>query len=161
MCIRDSSSKERTDPIELPVFDKSAHSGYGDRAPTTVCITPPVDVVIFEGWCLGFKPIPDDQLARSVKEAGVVHPANVMQPINDELRAWERDWYPLIDAYVQLLPGTASGPARWDVVYTWRLQAEHAMKAANGGHGMSDEAVHAFVERYMPCLLYTSDAADE
>lgn len=79
-----------------------------------------------------------------------MHPANVMQPINDELRAWERDWYPLIDAYVQLLPGTASGPARWDVVYTWRLQAEHAMKAANGGHGMSDEAVHAFVERYMP-----------
>lgn len=45
------------------------------------------------------------------------------------------------------LDGTTSTPAP---------QQEHAMKAKNGGKGMTDEQVEAFIARYMPgyeCFL--------
>ena len=34
-----------------------------------------------------------------------------------------------------------------DVIYKWRLQQEHTMKASNGGRGMSDEQVTRWVDR--------------
>ncbi|WFD36308.1 glycerate 3-kinase [Malassezia cuniculi] len=144
-----SLREQKQGEIELPVYDKSAHRGLGDRAHEVVKVSPPIDVVIFEGWCLGFSPVPDAELAARVAAAGISHDVDIMRPINEKLREWERQWYPLIDAYVKLIP-TGGGHSRWDIVHTWRLQAEHAMKAKNGGNGMSDEAVHAFVERYIP-----------
>lgn len=136
--------------VDLPVYDKSAHGGLGDRAPRCTRVDTPVDVVIFEGWCLGFVAVPDDALEARIAATATEQPVHVMRTINDTLREWERAWYPLIDVYVQLFPGAASGPQRWEVVYAWRLEAEHKMKARNGGRGMSDDAVRAFVRRYIP-----------
>lgn len=51
--------------VELPRFDKSLFNGEGDRLPidgTGIIIHPPVDVVIMEGWCMGFSPISDQEL---------------------------------------------------------------------------------------------------
>ena len=44
----------------VPQYDKSLHSGRGDRAPfgRWLTATGPVDVVILEGWMLGFTPLP-------------------------------------------------------------------------------------------------------
>lgn len=44
--------------IRLPAFDKSLHSGMGDRASpeTGPVLEGPVDIVILEGWCIGFYP---------------------------------------------------------------------------------------------------------
>jgi pantothenate kinase-related protein Tda10 len=36
-----------------------------------------------------------------------------------------------------------------EIVYSWRLEAERKMKAA-GKEGMNDDAVKAFVSRFMP-----------
>ena len=33
--------------------------------------------------------------------------------------------------------------SKFSVVYKWRLEQEHYMKASNGGIGMSDDAVKA------------------
>lgn len=61
-----SSLKSGTSPVKLPRFDKSLFNGEGDRLPEeawTVVHQPPlIDVVILEGWCVGFKPITDAQL---------------------------------------------------------------------------------------------------
>jgi len=53
--------------LELPRFDKSLFGGEGDRLPmdgsgTIVEQPPAVDVVIFEGWCVGFYPISEEEL---------------------------------------------------------------------------------------------------
>lgn len=53
--------------VKLPRFDKSAHKGAGDRVSESlwVTITPskdPVDVVLFEGWCVGFSSIGEDKV---------------------------------------------------------------------------------------------------
>ena len=53
--------------VKLPSFDKSLFNGEGDRLPMDdsriVVVKPPVvDVVIIEGWFVGFRPIPAHEL---------------------------------------------------------------------------------------------------
>lgn len=49
--IQDSSQE-----IALPRYDKSLQNGRGDRAPVDVwpIIKGPIDIVLLEGWMLGF-----------------------------------------------------------------------------------------------------------
>ena len=46
-----------TTVVELPYFDKSLFNGEGDRSSSGNSVSSPVDVVIFEGWFVGFAPI--------------------------------------------------------------------------------------------------------
>lgn len=48
-------------PTPLFRYDKSAYSGKGDRADAASWpqAQGPVDVVLFEGWMLGFAPVSD------------------------------------------------------------------------------------------------------
>jgi D-glycerate 3-kinase len=45
--------------VEIPSFDKSLHDGFGDRVAAGVKVEGPLDVVIFEGWFVGFYPLVD------------------------------------------------------------------------------------------------------
>jgi D-glycerate 3-kinase len=60
---------------KLPAYDKSLHNGAGDRTDTTTWEEvnrpqdPPVDVVIFEGWCVGFRSISEADLVMKWNEA--------------------------------------------------------------------------------------------
>lgn len=137
--------------VQLPVFDKSLFNGEGDRAPcsdTAPTVAPPLDVFILEGWSMGFSPIsaaeveskqaassPDSPLRRYTLDA--------LQQINRNLGAYIA-WYTHFNVFLQIRPTDLEN------VYIWRTQQEHAMKARNGGFGMSDDGVKAFVERYMP-----------
>ncbi len=151
-------------PVQLPVFDKSQRGGEGDRSERTILAEPPIDVVLFEGWCIGFASIGEQAIkerytaaassapARERRPYFLDHPVENLVEIDERLRQFEEQWYPYLDAFIQMRPVDASrDPARGlENVFAWRLQAEHAMKAQNGGKGMTDEQVHAFVERYMP-----------
>lgn len=45
--------------VKVPRYDKAAHGGKGTRAAesTWPAITGPVEVILFEGWMLGFEPV--------------------------------------------------------------------------------------------------------
>lgn len=65
-----SALKYGSGDIELPRFDKSLFDGEGDRLPmdgTGIIISQPPspDIVIFEGWFVGFHPISEEQLQLS------------------------------------------------------------------------------------------------
>jgi len=52
-------------PVIVPIFDKSAHGGAGGALryrTTSEVITNPIDIVLFEGWFVGIKPIPPKAL---------------------------------------------------------------------------------------------------
>jgi D-glycerate 3-kinase len=61
--------------IKVPSYDKSAFNGAGDRLPVGEWETcnhdgePPVEVVIFEGWCVGFRALSDEEVERKWKAA--------------------------------------------------------------------------------------------
>jgi len=62
-----SAFSNRDPRIRIPVYDKSAFQGQGDRAdPSTwpVVNGKDIEVVLFEGWCVGFRPLSDEELER-------------------------------------------------------------------------------------------------
>ncbi|KAJ7125082.1 P-loop containing nucleoside triphosphate hydrolase protein [Mycena epipterygia] len=157
-------------PAEIPRFEKSLFDGEGDRLPPgsegAVVINPPVDVVIFEGWCVGFYPIPsvemdarwDGAWAEERRKLGMGELARKqdVRDVNEALR----DYIPLwdfFDIFVQLQPSPAPEQSPLSVIYKWRLEQEHYMKARNGGKGMSDAGVKAFVDRYIPGYVFFGD----
>ncbi|CAA0837226.1 D-glycerate 3-kinase- chloroplastic [Striga hermonthica] len=128
-------TKEGT-KMKLPRYNKSAYNGRGDRADPSKWpeVEGPLTAVLFEGWMLGFKPVPVDVVK-------AVDPQ--LEIINKNLEAYYDAWDKFIKSWIVIKIQDPS------YVYQWRLQAEIAMRA-DGNPGMSDEEVLDFVSRYLP-----------
>ena len=128
-------------PIALPRFDKSLHHGEGDR--THPEIIDRADIVLFEGWFIGVRPIESNF-------------ENAPAPIDTELdRQFARDMNQQLQSYLPLWELLD----RFIVLYVpdyklskqWRKQAEHKM-IAQGKTGMSDAEIDQFVEYFWKSL---------
>lgn len=121
---------------KLPRYDKSAYGGRGDRADTSLWpeVKGPLAAILFEGWMLGFKPVPNEVVKR-------VDPQ--LELVNKNLEAYYDAWDKFIETWIII---KIKDP---NCVYAWRSQAEMAMRA-DGKPGMSDEEVADFVSRYLP-----------
>lgn len=120
-------------PVSIPKYDKSAFSGRGDRAPKDkwVHLSDETDVLLLEGWCLGFEPVNLDEIAD-----------NNLNVVNDALHDFGKIYTRLDGLFLIEI-------ANMDWVYDWRLQAERTATAA-GKKGLTDEQVIDFVDRFMP-----------
>ncbi|KAG1346236.1 D-glycerate 3-kinase, chloroplastic [Cocos nucifera] len=118
--------------MKLPRYDKSANGGRGDRADPSTWpeVEGPIEVVLFEGWMLGFKPLPNEVV-------------KALEVVNKNLEAYFDAWDKFVEAWIII---KIKDP---NCVYQWRLQAEVAMRE-DGKPGMSDEEVLDFVSRYLP-----------
>ncbi|KAI9277233.1 P-loop containing nucleoside triphosphate hydrolase protein [Phascolomyces articulosus] len=135
--------------VAIPSYDKSCFGGLGDRRDTSEWKTvyAPYDIILFEGWSQGFKPLPPTELKRMYREATgrmALQPLKSLEQLNRNLSRYEDDLYSFFDIFIHL------SPADPEQVYNWRLQQEHHMKSTRGVDGMTDEAVRAFVDTYMP-----------
>ncbi|KAJ6593521.1 P-loop containing nucleoside triphosphate hydrolase protein [Mycena capillaripes] len=157
-------------PVEVPRFEKSLFGGEGDRLPAgsegAVVVNPPVDVVLLEGWCVGFYPVSPDELdarwdgawaeERQRLAMGELVRKEDVRDVNETLKNYIPLWG-FFDTFVQLQPSPSARNSPLSVVYKWRLEQEHHMKARNGGQGMSDAGVKAFVDRYIPGYVFFGD----
>jgi D-glycerate 3-kinase len=126
--------------VPVPVYDKSAHGGRGDRAPESAwrTVEGPLDVVVVEGWMLGFSPAPEAAL-----------PDPQMAEPNRALAGYAA-WYAHIDLWIVL---RAAEP---EFVLEWRVEAEEKMKAS-GKPGLSREAIEDYVRRFLPAYRTYAD----
>ncbi|KIW05801.1 uncharacterized protein PV09_03010 [Verruconis gallopava] len=158
----------RREETKLPSFDKSLHAGAGDRADPITWATVnapgerPVDVILLEGWCVGFQAMTDIALeekwraAKDSEERGIGTSQlgklklSDVQFINDALREYEGVWR-MFDAIIHI----DAAETVW--VYDWRREAEDEMRKAKGPqNAMTDEQVKKFVDAYYPAYeLYT------
>lgn len=131
----------QTQQVRVPRFDKSLHSGRGDRAPedTWPSIAGSVDVMLLEGWCMGFEAISKD----AVLDARLT-------PVNDALPHY-RQVYDRLDSLLVI----QIDDMNW--VFGWRVEAERQMRAA-GKPGLSDDQVKDFVSRFMPAYKHYAPA---
>ncbi|KAK9098878.1 hypothetical protein Syun_025923 [Stephania yunnanensis] len=122
--------------MKLPRYNKSAYGGRGDTADFSTWpeIEGPLSVVLFEGWMLGFKPVP-------MEVVKAIDPQ--LEIVNKNLEAYYDAWDQFINSWIVI---KIKEPK---CVYQWRLQAEIAMRE-EGKPGMSDEEVMDFVSRYLP-----------
>lgn len=68
--------RNRDSNIKIPSYDKSAFNGQGDRRAANEWETinddssrQKVEVVIFEGWCVGFRSLSEEELRRKWEQA--------------------------------------------------------------------------------------------
>ncbi|VVT57724.1 uncharacterized protein SAPINGB_P005838 [Magnusiomyces paraingens] len=148
--------------VQVPIYDKAAYSGEGDREfegniPETNSLekeTGYLDVVIFEGWCVGFQSLTAEDLSAGIRERllGSARGSNklfnllaqhpeYLTSVNEHLAAYQAIW-DYFDVFVHL----DAGDIGW--VYDWRLEQEHKL-IAERGTGQSDEQVREFINGYM------------
>ena len=128
--------------IAIPRFDKSAYDGAGDR--TVPELVQAIDIVLFEGWFVGVRPIGDDAFEQAPAPILTEADRTFARASNDRLHAYLPLWQHLDSLMILYLPDY-----RWS--QQWRQQAEHKMIAL-GKSGMSDRQINAFVEYFWRSL---------
>ncbi len=134
-------------PVALPVFDKSAD----DRKPVDEWprVQRPVQVVLFEGWCVG---------AVAQDDAALAQPANALERERDGEGRWRRFVNDALRSSYQILFGSIDAlillqAPSFDVVYEWRLEQEHKLQdrvagASRATRVMNDEEVAEFISHF-------------
>jgi len=127
----------------LPRFDKLGD----DRLPASAWTRPsrPLDLLVFEGWCLATPAEADDALRE---------PLNALERDEDQQGIWRR-WcnaalarhYPPLWATMDVL--WFLRPPGFETVHRWRLQQEQALQAAEPGRrGMDAAQLERFIQHY-------------
>ena len=130
-------------PVIVPRFDKSAHGGAGDRT-TSEIITNPIDIVLFEGWFVGVKPIPPQALLTPPPPILTDADRQFASDMNHQLKSYLPLWEKL-DSLIVLYP------TDYRYSLAWRKQAERQMIDA-GKSGMSDAEIEEFVNYFWRSL---------
>ena len=104
--------------VTVPIFDK----GLDNRAPETLNVRAPADMILLEGWCVGARPEPPDRLDQ---------PINALEAESDPEGLWRRHINEaLATDYARLFHGLDNliflQVPNLDAVIRWRLQQEDA-----------------------------------
>jgi D-glycerate 3-kinase len=126
----------------VPSFDK----GVDDRRPPSAwpIVDGPIDLVVFEGWCVGARPQP---------EAALAAPVNDLERSRDPDGVWRHYVNAALAGPYQALFGKIGFQAllqapSFDVVLGWRLQQEHDLRARSPGKGQTDAEIAVFIQHY-------------
>lgn len=130
----------------LPRFDKRADEPLPQSE--WPLLKAPADVLLFEGWCVGAKPLDEEALP---------------EPVNDLEREDDPDaiWRRAFNAHLAGPTGALFArvgrliylrPPGWETVYHWRCGQEHAYQSTDRADGvpaaMTDEQVARFIAHY-------------
>lgn len=154
------SSLSQNQPTKIPQYDKSAFSGQGDRVAESEweqvnTSSSTIKVVLFEGWAVGFRPLPPPILRQKWEAAteaarsdpnynGRLGPSTLssVQDINTALESYNQ----ITDQLDALIHIDAED---LQYVYKWRLDQEVDLRKKRGS-GMTDEQVKHFIDGYYP-----------
>lgn len=129
-------------PIQLPRFDKSAYNGAGDR--TTPEEVSNIDIVLFEGWFVGVRPIDPTAFDNA--------PPPIITPFDREFaRDMNANLYDYLPLWAQLDRLIVLYPTDYRYSIAWRQHAERQAIAA-GNEGMTDSQIEEFVKYFWRSL---------
>jgi len=133
----------------IPRFDKSRD----DRMPEAQCdrISGTVDIIVFEGWCVGAQPQTDEQLTEPLNDLEAEQDADLVwrTSVNQALAGEYQTLFELLDELIML-----QAPS-FETVFNWRLEQEEKLVAGLGNsasdehHGiMSATEISEFIAHY-------------
>lgn len=129
-------------PIAIPRFDKSLWNGAGDRVSPEMVSK--ADIVLFEGWFVGVKPIDPRRFSDApypiITERDRQFALDMNEKLGEYLPLWQR-----LDQLIIL------DPIDYQLSKKWRQQAEQEMRA-QGKSGMTDAEINQFVEYFWKAL---------
>jgi D-glycerate 3-kinase len=138
----------RTGPVALPSFDKASDDRRAQSEWITV--TAPMDIVIFEGWCVGARPQSEAALREPINDLERECDPNGLWRtyVNERLREHYARLFARIDELVLLQAPT------FDVVYQWRAEQERKLRGRAQHAGgdisrvMSETELRRFIAHY-------------
>jgi len=128
--------------VDMPRFDKAADD---PRPSAEWPRVGPVDVLVFEGWCVGARPQASEDL---------IQPINALEREEDPDGTWRRwcndallDYQPLFGLIDRLVLLKAPG---FEVVRRWRGEQEAKLRerAGAGRRTMSEAQIDRFIQHY-------------
>ncbi len=128
--------------FEIPRFDKAVD----DRRPQGERVTGPVDVLLFEGWCVGCTPQADEELLDPVNELERDEdPKGVWRSV---VNLWLRGDYKQLFAQLDML--VMLKVDGFEAVLANRRKQEEKLRAANPDAAgvMDDAALERFCQHY-------------
>ncbi|KAI9821232.1 MAG: hypothetical protein M1827_003966 [Pycnora praestabilis] len=149
----------------IPSYDKGAFGGEGDRTdPETWEIVNGeadenekgrIEVVVFEGWCVGFRALPEAELKREWEDAARLAKENGGEKERGRLGRCRFEDVRFVNEKLRAYDALTDDAENTQYVYQWRLEQEAALRA-RAGVGMTDKQVLNFVDGYYPAYeLYT------
>ncbi|TFB03677.1 putative kinase [Trichoderma ghanense] len=160
-------------PTSIPQYDKALFAGQGDRLPPhlwkpintnlsnpSTSTSKPLQVIILEGWCIGFRPLPPPLLFQKYASPSRTlqnHRLEHLLAINEKLREYDEVINSLLDALIHI------DAEDTEYVYEWRLEQEEHLRLARGdpNAGMTKEQVIKFVDAYYPAYELYSEGLRE
>jgi D-glycerate 3-kinase len=147
LALQTLAALRREGTVAVPLFDKARD----DRRPTDewAQVRAPVDVILFEGWCVGAVP----QSAESLRE-----PVNSLEKAEDADGTWRRYVNDALGQAYRLLFGQIDflillAAPGFEVVHRWRLEQENTLRR-NLGPGadvsqlLSAQQLERFIAHY-------------
>lgn len=131
--------------LTIPRFDKVSD----DRLPPDQwhTVTGPVDLILFEGWCVGCEAVPESQLESPINDLEAHEDADQRwrKGVNRALAQEYQPWFQQLDHLIMLkVPGM-------DAVFQWRRQQEQENRQNTLGQAdrsMDDAALRRFIQHY-------------
>ncbi len=151
--IRSLKKGDPYQPTKIPVFDKS----IDDRCPPSVWQEwqGPVDVIVFEGWCVGALPQSEQQLSEPVNVLERVEDANGdwRRYVNRQIEEKYQELFSMIDTLVMLKVPSM------EAVYEWRSLQEKKLadrvkyifdtqQPTDHLRIMNEEEINRFIQHY-------------
>ncbi len=130
----------------VPRFDKSTDDRFAESEWTEV--NDPVDLIIFEGWCVGSESISDEELLTAINDLETSEDPNGTwrRYVNQQLKENYPPLFELLNALVFM-----SAPD-FDCVLRWRTEQEEKLAAGASAHEtrvMTHVMTQAQIERFI------------
>jgi len=136
---------EQGQSVLVPRFDKSTDDRFAESEWTEV--SDPVDLIIFEGWCVGSESVSDEELLTAINdlESSEDPTGTWRRYVNQQLKENYPPLFEMLDALVFL-----SAPD-FDCVLRWRTEQEEKLAAgasARETHVMTQAQIERFIQHY-------------
>ena len=132
--------------LKVPSFNKAADDRFNKEY--WHCIKERPDVIIFEGWCVGAKPVSNKSLKRSINSMEKVKDSKFVwrKYVNQQLKSKYKKLYSQLNCLIYLKAKNFS------LLQKWRLKQEHKLRLKNKKRDknkiMNKEDILNFMQTY-------------
>jgi D-glycerate 3-kinase len=132
------------EPTKIPRFNKAEDDRFPQDQWDTV--GGKMDIIIFEGWCLGAEPQTADDLLMPVNELEAKNDAELIwrKYVNQQLQGHYCTLFNTVNLWIML-----KAPS-FDCVFNWRLQQENKLRESinDKSRTMDEHAIKQFIQHY-------------
>ena len=137
-------------PVSIPRFNKADDDRYAQEQWDV--LEHPVDIIVFEGWCLGAEAQKVDDLKQPVNALEKNYDTGLVwrNYVNQQLQYEYATLFNKVDLWIML-----KAP-NFDCIFNWRLQQENKLRASikDNNKTMDADEVKQFIQYYQRITEY-------